>query len=217
MHEKDRLQKAHLLELGGLAATVAHELRNPLNIISMAAVGSPPETRAEIRAQIERADHLIQDLLSYSGEVRLTLQDVNVAELVRRVAAGFTAQAIEIEIEIDGVLHARIDPMRGEQILGNLIGNAIAMLRGRDHPRIRVDAHIQADGFLLFAVCDNGPGVPADLAADLFQPFTTRRPGGTGLGLAIVRRLVEAHGGSVRLADRAHWSCCFEFTLPGMP
>jgi len=213
--EKDRLQKAHLLELGGLAATVAHELRNPLNIISMAAVGSPPETRAEIRAQIERADHLIQDLLSYSGEVRLTLQHVNVAELVRRVAAGFPTQAIEVEI--DDVLHARIDPMRGEQILGNLIGNAIAMLRGRDNPRIHVDAHTQANGFLLFSVCDNGPGVPADLAADLFQPFTTRRPGGTGLGLAIVRRLVEAHGGSVRLAQRAGWNCCFEFTLPGMP
>ena len=211
--EKERLQKAHLLELGGLAATVAHELRNPLNIISMAAVGSPPETRAEIRAQIERADHLIQDLLSYSGEVRLQRQPVDLAELVARVAASLPGQPIETAIE--EALIVTIDPLRGEQILGNLISNARAMLRGRDAPRILVDAARQADGMVLLSVCDNGPGVPADLAADLFQPFTTRRPGGTGLGLAIVRRLVEAHGGEVRLAARKHWNCCFELTLPG--
>ena len=122
-----------------------------------------------------------------------------------------------ITVAIDDDLHALIDPMRGEQILINLIGNAIAMMRGRAEPRIEVDAAPQADGMVLVRVCDNGPGVPADLAAGLFQPFTTRRPGGTGLGLAIVRRLVEAHGGSVRLATRDGWNCCFEFTLPGMP
>lgn len=213
--EKERMQKAHLLELGGLAATVAHELRNPLNIISMAAVGSPPETRAEIRAQIERADHLIQDLLSYSGEVRLNRQPVPVGELVRRVGASFPGQPIAVAI--DDRLCALIDTLRGEQILNNLIGNAIAMMRGRADPRIEVDAMAQADGMILLRVCDNGPGVPPDLAAGLFQPFTTRRPGGTGLGLAIVRRLVEAHGGAVRLAAREGWSCCFELTLPGNP
>ncbi len=170
--EKERLQKAHLLELGGLAATVAHELRNPLNIISMAAVGSPPETRAEIRAQIERADHLIQDLLSYSGEVRLHCKPVPLAELVARVA-GLQA----VVVNIDDELCALIDPLRGEQILGNLIGNAMAMLRGRDDPRVEVDAVRQSDGMILLRVCDNGPGVPADLAADLFQPFTTARGG----------------------------------------
>ncbi|NHZ82231.1 hypothetical protein F2P44_23550 [Massilia sp. CCM 8695] len=214
-HEKERLQQAHLLELGGLAATVAHELRNPLNIISMAAVMAPPEVRAEIRAQIERADHLIQDLLSYSGEVRLNRQRMPVAELVQRVAAGHPSQAIDVDVDQALCLH--IDPMRGEQILGNLIGNAMAMLRGRSDPRILVAAEAQADGQVLLRVCDNGPGVPADLAADLFQPFTTRRPGGTGLGLAIVRRLVEAHGGSVRLGERAGWNCCFELLLPGSP
>ena len=213
--EKERMQKAHLLELGGLAATVAHELRNPLNIISMAAVGSPPETRAVIRAQIERADQLIQDLLSYSGEMRLHCQPVPVADLVRRVAAGFPAQPIAIVI--DGQLCALIDPLRTEQILANLIGNAMAMLRGRDDPRIEVGAMQQADGMVVLHVCDTGPGVPPDLAAGLFQPFTTRRPGGTGLGLAIVRRLVEAHGGTVRLAEREGWNCCFELTLPGIP
>ncbi|MET3132704.1 hypothetical protein AAKU55_002982 [Oxalobacteraceae bacterium GrIS 1.11] len=213
--EKNRLLQAHLLELGGLAATVAHELRNPLNIISMAALACPPETRAEIRAQIERADHLIQDLLSYSGEVRLQCRPVALAELLRHVASG--QPSVNIEIAVDEPLQALIDPWRGEQIFNNLIGNAMAMLRGRPDPRVRVEGAGDGAGRVILRVCDNGPGVAADLVADLFQPFTTRRPGGTGLGLAIVRRLVEAHGGTVRLCPYPGWNCCFEVILPGLP
>ena len=192
--ENRRLQEAHLLELGGLAATVAHELRNPLNIISMAAVSSPADTRAEIRTQIERAEHLIQDLMSYSGEVRLRLEQVNLAQLAHSVAAAHPGAAIAVNI--DEGMSLRIDRLRGEQILGNLLNNAIAMLRGRPDPRVAIEAE-EGAGMIALRVCDNGPGVPPDLAPDLFQPFKTRRPGGTGLGLAIVRRLAEAHGGSV--------------------
>ncbi len=211
--EKERLRQAHLLELGALAATVAHELRNPLNIISMAAVSCEAETRAEIRTQIGRADHLIQDLLSYSGEVRLRRQMVPLAELARRAAAGHPPPPIQVEI--DPLLCGWLDPMRAEQILANLIGNAAAMLRGSVAPRILVQAESLPDGALCLRVCDNGPGVPAELAPELFQPFSTRRPGGTGLGLAIVRRLAEAHGGGVRLAAYPGWNCCFELFFPG--
>ncbi|HEY8026403.1 MAG TPA: ATP-binding protein [Burkholderiaceae bacterium] len=210
--ENRRLQQVHLLELGGLAATVAHELRNPLNIISMAAVSCDADTRAEIRTQIERADHLIQDLLSYSGEVRLNCERVNVAELARSVIGAHPADAIEIAV--DPGLFVQIDRMRGEQILGNLVNNAIAMLRGRPDPRVRIEGEPAAERMIALRVCDNGPGVHPDLAPDLFQPFKTRRPGGTGLGLAIVRRLTEAHGGRVQLVDRPGWHCCFELHLP---
>ncbi len=210
--EKARLNQAHLLELGGLAATVAHELRNPLNIISMAAVGTDAATRADIRAQIERADHLIRDLLSYSGEVRLARQPVRVAEMVRQLAGRLSG--VEVDIALDPDLTLPLDPLRAEQILGNLLSNAQAMLRGRADARIRVDARAGTPGMCVLRVCDNGPGVPPDLAPTLFQAFTTRRPGGTGLGLAIVRRQVEAHGGSVRLADDPDWACCFELHLP---
>ncbi|MFZ6760091.1 ATP-binding protein [Undibacterium sp. Ji50W] len=217
--EKQRLQQAHLLELGGLAATVAHELRNPLNIIGMAAVSCPSDTRAEIRTQIERADHLIQDLLSYSGEVRLHCQDVSIAELLNSLLAvqakTTLAAEVQIELAVDPSLLVSIDRNRTEQILGNLLNNALAMLRGRPDPRIRIEADaIPASGMACLRVCDNGPGVAPDLVADLFQPFKTRRPGGTGLGLAIVRRLTEAHGGTVSLVAYPGWNCCFELSLP---
>ncbi len=221
--ENRRLQQAHLLELGGLAATVAHELRNPLNIISMAAVSCNVETRAEIRAQIERADHLIQDLLSYSGEIKLNCQAVQLSQLASTIVAIHGNVQIDIELDIASDLYALSDRLRTEQILVNLLNNAIAMLRGRPQPRLRIEAErgtVGMDGqagMLVLRVCDNGPGVAADLAPDLFQAFKTRRPGGTGLGLAIVRRLTEAHGGQVQLVARPGWNCCFELTLPSAP
>ncbi|MFP5391895.1 MAG: ATP-binding protein [Gammaproteobacteria bacterium] len=213
--EKQRLREAHLLELGGLAATVAHELRNPLNIISMAAVSSPDATRAEIRAQIERADHLIQDLLTYSGELRLNRQPVALAQLVRSVLPAQAQAAIDVAIPAD--LQVEVDRLRGEQILGNLVNNALAMLRGRLDARVLIEAERRPDGQVAVRVADNGPGVAPDLVPHLFQPFKTRRPGGTGLGLTIVRRLTEAHGGKVELVAREGWSCCFELLLPGAP
>ena len=63
-------------------------------------------------------------------------------------------------------------------------------------------------------VCDDGPGIPADIRDRLFQPFVSRRAGGTGLGLAIVAKIMEAHGGSVALAARPGWTTCFTLTLP---
>ncbi|MFZ6658496.1 ATP-binding protein [Undibacterium sp. TJN19] len=212
--ENLRLQQAHLLELGGLAATVAHELRNPLNIISMAAVDCPAETRAEIRAQIDRADHLIQDLLSYSGDIRLNCQPVQLLELVRNLCAAHTTVNIQIAIAED--VYVLMDRLRAEQILGNLINNATAMLRGRHDPCLKLEAKREHD-MVIMHVCDNGPGVAPDLVKDLFQAFKSRRPGGTGLGLAIVRRLTEAHGGTVRLISHPDWNCCFELHLPVAP
>ncbi|BBB69611.1 hypothetical protein UNDYM_5358 [Undibacterium sp. YM2] len=218
--EKQRLQQAHLTELGGLAATVAHELRNPLNIISMAAVSCPTDVRNDIREQIERADHLIQDLLSYSGEVRLTCQPVHMAELIDNIMTQLRptamANSVQISSDIEENLHGYIDRMRTEQILNNLLNNALAMLRGRPDARIHIEACTDKQ-MLRLRICDNGPGIPAEQKADLFQAFKSRRPGGTGLGLAIVRRLVEAHGGSVALITYPGWNCCFEFYLPTSP
>ncbi|MBC3910426.1 sensor histidine kinase [Undibacterium umbellatum] len=218
--EKQRLQQAHLTELGGLAATVAHELRNPLNIISMAAISCPAEVRNDIREQIERADHLIQDLLSYSGEVRLNCQPVDVAELIDNIVAQLRppamANGVQISSEIEQNLHGNIDRMRTEQILNNLLNNALAMLRGRPDARIHIEAATHKQ-MLRLRICDNGPGIPTEQITDLFQAFKSRRPGGTGLGLAIVRRLVEAHGGSIALVSNSGWNCCFELYLPKSP
>ncbi|BAE50719.1 hypothetical protein amb1915 [Paramagnetospirillum magneticum AMB-1] len=63
-------------------------------------------------------------------------------------------------------------------------------------------------------VCDDGPGIPDDIRASLFQPFISRSPGGTGLGLAIVAKVMAAHNGSVLLSERPSWSTCFSLRFP---
>jgi signal transduction histidine kinase len=66
-------------------------------------------------------------------------------------------------------------------------------------------------------VCDDGPGVPEEIRARLFEPFASRSPGGTGLGLAIVARIMAAHGGSVELTERPPWRTCFSLSFPAAP
>jgi signal transduction histidine kinase len=112
-------------------------------------------------------------------------------------------------------LVVQADARRVEQALVNLLENArtvTAEIEGRIH----VDAEARA-GAVLLHVCDDGPGVPPEIRDRLFEPFASRSPGGTGLGLAIVARVMDAHGGSVALAERGPWRTCFTLRFPSSP
>ena len=103
---------------------------------------------------------------------------------------------------------ALADPDRLDQALGNLLDNALAT-----GARVGIDADRNGDRARLH-VYDDGPGVPEEIRARLFQPFASRRPGGTGLGLAIVGKILAAHGGSVGLTERPGWTTCFTLSFP---
>jgi signal transduction histidine kinase len=90
--------------------------------------------------------------------------------------------------------------------LTNLVDNARAL-------GTRVAIVADAGPPVTIDICDDGPGIAPEVADSLFRPFVSRRPGGTGLGLAIVRRIMEAHGGTVTLAERPGWSTCFRLTF----
>lgn len=199
--ERERQQQARLAELGQLAATVAHDLRNPLGIVKMAATGAPPEVRAEIGEQVARMDHLVTDILDYSRAWAVKPEPVRLIELAAQSGA-------ELDVPEDMIVMA--DRRAVARVLANLIDNARAMgsrvaIFATPGPRPMID------------ICDDGPGVPAEIADSLFRPFVSRRPGGTGLGLAIVQRIMEAHGGSVTLAHREGWSTCFRLTFGDTP
>lgn len=209
--ERERQVQARLAELGALAASVAHDLRNPLNIIAMAVATAPEDTRREVGDQVGRISRLVQDLLDYAKpwQVRPVPVDVSlqVREALRR------QPGVELGPGFDAPLTIQADPMRFDQALTNLLSNA-RMAAGTRHVRIEAERDAQA---VHLHVCDDGPGVPADLRERLFEPFASRSPGGTGLGLAIVARIMAAHGGSVRLADRPPWSTCFTLSFPAAP
>ncbi|WP_210163284.1 sensor histidine kinase [Niveispirillum irakense] len=204
--ERERQQEARLAELGQLAATVAHDLRNPLNIITMAATGAPLEVRTEIAEQVNRMEMLVRDVMDYAGTARLELSPLLVADAVALAMSGLPG--LRVETDIDPELSIRADSRRLRQVLVNLLENAAA--HGQ---RLAVMAEEVGDAVRIH-ICDDGPGVPTDIRDRLFQPFVSRRPSGTGLGLAIVARIMEAHGGTVALGNRSGWSTCLTLTFP---
>jgi signal transduction histidine kinase len=205
--ERERQLQARLAELGALAATVAHDIRNPLNIISMAVATADTDTRREVADQVDRIAHLTRDLLDYAKPWKLAPTEVDVAELARTVARRQTE--VELGAGLQQPLPATLDARRVEQALTNLVENGRTAGGGAVH----IDAERDAAGLRLH-VCDNGPGVPEAIRKRLFEPFASRSPGGTGLGLAIVARVMAAHGGTAALTERPGWRTCFTLSFP---
>ncbi|NKI98760.1 sensor histidine kinase [Novosphingobium sp. SG707] len=191
-------REARLAELGALAATIAHDLRNPLGIVQMAATGAPADVRVEIGEQIGRMNALVTDILDYA-------RAWTVAPRTMELAPFLTGFGVPVEASEELVLHA--DPAALRRALANLVDNAKAM---------GGDCMILAEGNSI-DVCDNGPGIALEIAESLFKPFVSRRAGGTGLGLAIAARIMDAHGGTVTLARREGWATCFRLTFKDSP
>lgn len=191
-------REARLAELGALATTIAHDLRNPLGIVQMAATGAPSDVRTEIGEQVGRMNALVTDILDYA-------RAWTVAPRTMELAPFLTGFGVPVEASEELVLHA--DPAALRRALANLVENAKAM---------GGDCMILAEGNSI-DVCDNGPGIAPEIAESLFKPFVSRRAGGTGLGLAIAARIMDAHGGTVTLARREGWTTCFRLTFKDSP
>ena len=204
--ERERQLQARLAELGALAASVAHDIRNPLNIIAMAATSAPSDTRSEINSQVARIAHLARDLLDYAKPWTAQLERFDIRALVDRLAT--VDSGVRLTDRWPANLWVELDARRIEQALTNLLENA----RGAAGS-CTLDVE-QEPGTLRLHVCDDGPGVPEDLRERLFEPFASRSRGGTGLGLAIVARIAQAHRGTVALTDRPPWKTCFTLEVP---
>lgn len=212
VRRRAQAESRRLAELGALAATVAHDLRNPMNILHMAVADADPELRREVKTQLARMEALVWDLLDYAKPWPLAPRELSLGDAVAQAARGR-----DIASDISPDLMVRADPLRLEQALVNLLANAQAA-GGR--VLVSAEAEAAADGAgVVIRVCDDGPGIPEDIRDSLFQPFVSRGApgigsGGTGLGLAIVAKVMVAHGGSVALEPRPGWSTCFTLRFP---
>jgi signal transduction histidine kinase len=206
-------QAERLAEIGRLAGAVAHEIRNPLGVIAAQAKllerqGARAETVAALRAQIDRARRFLDDLLRYSKPRPLEMSEIEVlpaltlaATSVRQVL-GDEAPLIDVAVEGGRSLFVEADRGAFNDVATVLAHNAAIALEGRPVARVRITA-AEAGGAIEVRVEDDGPGVPPEIEATLFQPFVTGRGRdakhpGTGLGLAIAARWVERHGGTIR-------------------
>ncbi|WP_239495677.1 sensor histidine kinase [Marinomonas primoryensis] len=212
--ERKRLDEQHLVELGGLSAAMAHELRNPLNIIAMAAYDTPPETRQHIQTQLQRADRLVSDMLVYSGGLTLQISSTPLRSLITSVLAQAPLNGVTYDVNIDESIALEADAQRLQQVFINLIDNAVAFLRNQPDGKLCIEAKIEGNTVVI-QVHNNGPEIDKSVQREaLFQPFVTKRAGGSGLGLAIVRRIVDAHGGKIQHRTDTHWPVTFELILP---
>jgi len=215
-----------LAAIGEVAASLAHEVRNPLAGISGAvevlrdeldALDPRRDVIKEILAQIRRLDERVRDLLVYSRSVPLRIETVELPELLRATQAFLAEEPLMRDIEVRHSLPPRLGghPMdRGQmqEVLINLLRNAAEAMHGRGE--VMIAAHRRDGGALELTVEDTGPGVPADRRVEIFTPFVTTRPQGTGLGLAIARKTVEAHGGSITCERGRSGGACFVMVLP---
>lgn len=207
--ERKRLDQQHLVELGALSAAMAHELRNPLNIIAMAAASTADDTRRHIQQQLKRADRLIADLLSYSGQLQLQLTTVPLNALLQSLVQQHDWQGVSCQLEVDEQLLITADVYRLQQVIVNLLDNALAFCRNQNGAIIKLQAQQQGSQLLLY-VHNNGPAIAPEQHSSLFQPFVSKRAGGSGLGLAIVRRIMQAHGGEINHRTDLGWPVSFE-------
>jgi signal transduction histidine kinase len=212
--ERERIEQQHLVELGGLTAAIAHELRNPLNIINMASAQTDPVIKTHIQNQVARAELLIRDTLSYAGKIELTPRNIDLVPVIKQVIAQInTLFSVNIELDSTETLTGYFDGDRIQQILINLLENSAAFIKSNAAGRIVVNAS-ENENTLLITVHNNGPMIPDDMLPHLFEPFITQRSGGSGLGLSIVRRIVDAYHGQIEHRTDQGWPVSFIVSLP---
>ncbi len=220
------IQSGKLAAIGELAAGIAHEIGNPLSAISGYAQmiqeqTHSPTSQGEFAKEIEREadfiERIIHDLLEFSRPSEKKFELANIQELAEAAIKTVSAHKAFANVKIErrfapGIPAVPCYKKEIQQVFLNLIMNAAqAMPKGGT---IYVEGEKTAEG-ALFRVRDTGPGVPPNIKDKIFNPFfTTKPPGvGTGLGLAITYRIIEKHGGRLKL-ENTILGASFAFTLP---
>jgi signal transduction histidine kinase len=234
--ERMALFQQKMASLGHLAAGIAHEIRNPLSGINIhlsalekvheESEGLDPDVRETTRTILEmtqaasnKIEGVIRRVMDFARQAPRRMEPLSLNACVREALelVGTTLQRAGIRIEVS--LREDLPPCRGdvrllEQVLVNLLTNAVQAIEGREgEKRIEVASSREGD-HVVITVADSGPGVPEEIRERIFDPFFTTKRGGTGIGLAISYRIVNHHGGSIRVETSRFGGALFTVGIP---
>lgn len=221
--------------MDSLANALAHELNQPLTAIASYAEGArtllgehgiPSEANiamvrealSDASDQALRAGQIVRRLREFISRGENERQVERLRSLVTEAAAlaltGTGPNGIELEIHLDpAVENVLVDRIQIQQVLLNLIRNAVEAMQDRPRQQLEICSRPDGRGLVVVTVSDSGPGLAADVAAVLFQPFNSSKEKGMGLGLSICRTIVEAHGGRIWAEPSAFGGTAFHFSL----
>jgi len=223
--QREMLRAQQLTAVGQLAASVAHEVRNPLTAIKMlveAALRSRnarPFTEENLRvvhAEVVRLERTVQGFLNFARPPALCRSQTDLREIVNWAVELVRARARQQHVQLDVATPAEpvYRDVDGDQlctVLVNLFINALDAMPTGGRLEVALDA---AAGAARLQVRDSGPGIAPEMSGRLFTPFASTKATGTGLGLSISRRVIEDHGGRIVCAPPNGRGACFTITLP---
>ena len=225
--EADLRRRDRLASMGALASGVAHEVRNPLNAISVIVQrlrrefvprtdeGEYRQLTQVVAGEVERVNRIIQQFLELARPPALAKTHADLASILERAAEAVEPQifaaGLRLERDFAGVGAAQVDADQLHQALLNLLVNAV---EATDEGHIRLEARSLPEGWVEIGVADTGPGIPAADAERIFDLYFTTKAAGTGLGLSLVHRIVSEHGGRVEVQSARGAGTRFVILLP---
>ena len=239
MEERERLRD-RLASLGEMAATIAHEVKNPLAGIEVMAgllrrrVADIPDAQAlldDIINEAKTANAIVIEVLEFVRPIRLQVEQTSMAQVLhdavtmaeRKVDRGEVAVTMNIEPQLPLI---QADPHQLGQLFSNLLINSLEAMDGQGVIALTASVGLEYEeptagsderapgATLVVEVADDGPGLAPETAERIFNPFFTTKPQGSGLGLAIVRKIVDAHDGHIDLETGPGQGTRFRVTLP---
>lgn len=233
-HQQELIHVSRLSTMGEMATGLAHELNQPLSAIANYANGSVRRLQSsgrasedilyalgQISSQADRAGEIIKRLRALVGKQAPVRRVADINDVIREVCSFVEFEARKVNVEIEQqlsleILTTRIDVVQIEQVLLNLIRNALDALleMPEDERSLVIHSQCNKGGQVLIQVLDSGPGIAEQDQAQLFEPFFTTKESGMGMGLVISRTIIEDHNGTISAKTRSEGGTCFSVLLP---